>query len=1024
MKQFYYVLMGAAFLVAGCCNGTVGSTVQQTADGFQVDQGLAQKGPLARGSIVTINELESAKLAPNGKSYNYETTNDFGTFTPTSTFSSPYLEVTAQGYFYNELTGIGGQDWVVLRGLSNLSAGADRAVNVNVLSHFTKDRIRTLMNANASLGFTAARLQAQRELLKAFYINNPSELLTGDTNTPSNFMELDLSRVRAADQLLAAISGMVMAVGQTGGGISSFMSQVQTDLADDGLLNNSPKFSTGALPRLNAAATSTNFAQVAINLNSFYGLTNGYSRSNVAQWADSSGGADQVIDKYKLSVEGVSFGTESRSPAYTASADDAGQCLAATGGKLYKNGDLQSGAVSVVKGDKLVIGLTPSAITPQVSQFLQRSAPASDGSCNSANTSVRLLKYTVTGAGEAAAAAPLPANYLGANLPGVSDYSYTPVYADLIHQGRRFGPATGPWGYESVPVGSDGWPTGDFGIFLMTVPGRGGTYKVSFTGQATVGHIASVSTTLANKVYDPVTNRTTLDVIRGTDGQQMVLSFTNTGSGIKNLKVVRPGYDPLNPPLFTTEFLNHIARFKTLRFMDWLKTNNNNVVSTWATRSTLNTHYASDAGVPWEHIIALANQTGQDIWINIPVKADDDYVLQLAQLLKSTLRSDVKVYVEYSNELWNWSFWQYGTNRDLATAEVTANPSSTLVYDHTTDTGIMTYRRVAKRGKEISDIFRSVYGDAAMMSTVRPIFASQIVQPYLSEVGLDFIDAVYGTPSRYFYALAGAPYYNMGTQQTMDGLSVDQVLAALDASVNSLVSTNYFEKNIALARRHKLAFVGYEGGADTFGSGSIAAKKAASLDPRMLTTCRRYMDTWYANGGEMMMWFTAGAGNWDTNYGTWELTTDLSITNTPKIQCMDQTMAGTLPTLQGRNMVPGTFNALAFVGSTEPYSDAAKTSLRYLHPGSYKDYVVLAPQAGSYALVMTAETPGTGNSVDVSVNGTVVAAGFEFKPKGWGIKVDNDPIALTLNKGYNAIRITTKTEALNQGFSLATLTIQ
>lgn len=65
------------------------------------------------------------------------------------------------------------------------------------------------------------------------------------------------------------------------------------------------------------------------------------------------------------------------------------------------------------------------------------------------------------------------------------------------------------------------------------------------------------------------------------------------GSGIKNLKVVRPGYDALNPPLFTTEFLNHIARFKTLRFMDWLKTNNNNVVSTWATRSTLNAHYAS-----------------------------------------------------------------------------------------------------------------------------------------------------------------------------------------------------------------------------------------------------------------------------------------------------------------------------------------------------------------------------------------------------------------------------------------------
>ncbi|MCX7257921.1 MAG: hypothetical protein NTZ64_14700, partial [Polaromonas sp.] len=136
------LLLLPAMLLAGCGGGGGSTdTVQQTPNGYLVESGVAQKGPLSRGSVVTINELDAQKLAPTGKSYTYETTDDFGTFKPTSTFLSPYLETTAQGYYFNELTNERNKDWVVLRGLSNLSAGADRAVNVNVLSAITKDRI-------------------------------------------------------------------------------------------------------------------------------------------------------------------------------------------------------------------------------------------------------------------------------------------------------------------------------------------------------------------------------------------------------------------------------------------------------------------------------------------------------------------------------------------------------------------------------------------------------------------------------------------------------------------------------------------------------------------------------------------------------------------------------------------------------------------------------------------------------------------------------------------------------------------
>ena len=247
------ILSSIALAALSACGGGGGSqpaavvTVHQTTDGYQLDRGLAQKGPLSRGSIVTVNEL-TLQLAPNGKSYTFETIDDAGTFKPNSVFGSPYLETTVQGYFFNELTNERNKDWVALRGLSNLAVGADRTVNVNVLSAFTNDRIRVLIAANPSMGFNAARQQAQRELLSAFYIYNSTDILSGTSSTgainPTSFLEMDLSQARLADQILAAISGMIVQIGQNGGGVNALISSVATDLADDGLLNNSNKLVT------------------------------------------------------------------------------------------------------------------------------------------------------------------------------------------------------------------------------------------------------------------------------------------------------------------------------------------------------------------------------------------------------------------------------------------------------------------------------------------------------------------------------------------------------------------------------------------------------------------------------------------------------------------------------------------------------------------------------------------------------------------------------------------------------------
>lgn len=48
----------------------------------------------------------------------------------------------------------------------------------------------------------------------------------------------------------------------------------------------------------------------------------------------------------------------------------------------------------------------------------------------------------------------------------------------------------------------------------------------------------------------------------------------------------------------------------------------------------------------------ISKSNKKDIWINIPHAADDEYVTNLAKLIKDKLDPSLKVYVEYSNEVW------------------------------------------------------------------------------------------------------------------------------------------------------------------------------------------------------------------------------------------------------------------------------------------------------------------------------------------------------------------------------------
>jgi hypothetical protein len=377
----------------GCSNED--GTVHEVADGYKIDSGLAQKGPLIRGSLVTINSLSASTLKPTGASYNFQTNNNLGAFDPSGTvFTSQLIETTASGYYFNESTARVSKDIVMLRGISDLSS--DRAVNINVLTQIANSRTRQLFTTKAEKTFAAARARAQRELLSTFYIYNSADLMPS-TGVVRSFSELDLSKARAADQILAAISAQIAEVGVDGSGISVLLSDLEADLANDGLLNNSGGLTVSPVTTLRSVWGNVSWAQIAANLNGFYSNT-AYKATDLSQWVDSSGGLDQVIDKFKFSSIGA-VGTPIQSPAYVAGVDDVGQCFSVSAGKLYRNGVAVSQAsVRAVKGDSFKIELIPSASGP-LNGFIERGASLVNSTCPTSLPNVgliRLQKYTVT----------------------------------------------------------------------------------------------------------------------------------------------------------------------------------------------------------------------------------------------------------------------------------------------------------------------------------------------------------------------------------------------------------------------------------------------------------------------------------------------------------------------------------------------------------------------------------------------------------------------------------------------------
>jgi hypothetical protein len=190
-------LLAAGSLLSGCGGGGRGrasSTPTPIPSPTYSLSGRVQKGPFAIGSEITINALD-ATLSATGTVYNTQTSDAIGDFSQ-SKIATAQVEIIAQGFYFDELSGQLSASQIQLRGVSDLSVNS--APTVNVLTTLQEQRLKTLVSQGST--FAAADSQSQSEVLALFGINAAS------VNSLSTSDSMRIDGTSDEDAVLLAVS--------------------------------------------------------------------------------------------------------------------------------------------------------------------------------------------------------------------------------------------------------------------------------------------------------------------------------------------------------------------------------------------------------------------------------------------------------------------------------------------------------------------------------------------------------------------------------------------------------------------------------------------------------------------------------------------------------------------------------------------------------------------------------------------------------------------------------------------------
>jgi hypothetical protein len=303
------------------------------------------------------------------------------------------------------------------------------------------------------------------------------------------------------------------------------------------------------------------------------------------------------------------------------------------------------------------------------------------------------------------------------------------------------------------------------------------------------------------------------------------------------------------------QLLTDLAPYHVLRFMDWNLTNNSsNPQAVWSTRKQKTDAQSEPVAFEWQ--IDLCNRTKKDYWLNVPHEANASYWTQLAQLVYAELDPSLRVYLEWSNEVWNGSFPQnaYAAAQGKSLGLAGGDPAAS--YD--------VYEAV-----RVYEAFEAVFGKGSPR-LVKVLSGQWAYNGPCTNDLKALSDAKINPNTTMPDVYAVAPYLSATTVAALNG-----AIAGIQAGLVS---------NATCAATASLPLISYEGGQDSYAASNC---QAVQTDPGMHDVYTSFLDALVADGlkGPFMQYTHTGSC-----WGLKEKTGD-SLATSPKYKAVTDWLA-------------------------------------------------------------------------------------------------------------------------------------
>ena len=365
----------------------------------------------------------------------------------------------------------------------------------------------------------------------------------------------------------------------------------------------------------------------------------------------------------------------------------------------------------------------------------------------------------------------------------------------------------------------------------------------------------------------------------------------NPSNYLRNVKVIPKKFvNVASRQKFNPDYLSTVKPFNSIRFMPWQNTKDT-LLTRWEQRTTPNhAFYNGNAGMPVETMVELSNEVNVDPWFSMPHLGDNTFMYRFAQSVKQNLKPHLKVYVEYSNEIWNF---MYPATHHASKMGKKMWPNGYPKINQGSRNLKWALNYNALRTGQICDIWKQVFGNqkhrvVCVVSAYAgaPAMGEEIltcplaggncaqkvdaygIAPYFG----DYIARIENRNILRQWAHSGAAGMNNLFREINQGNLIQDNIpgGAIPRAVKNRITPN-----VALAKKHGVKLVSYEAGQHLLrvdGAHRIHDEKIfelfsnANRDPRMIQSYQQYLQAWKRSGAGIMMHFN-GISNIDNrNY--------------------------------------------------------------------------------------------------------------------------------------------------------------